>query len=193
MRFAIIGCGFWTKYQLPAWLELEGVEVMALYNRTRSKANELAEEFCPEANCYDNVESLFANEQLDFVDIITDVNTHEIFTLLAIKYGVPVICQKPMASTLFIANKILSASSDAAIPFYIHENFRWQAPIRKLKQLLESEIIGKPFKARVSFCSAFPVFDNQPFLVELEQFILTDIGSHILDIGRFLFGEAKTV
>jgi predicted dehydrogenase len=45
----------------------------------------------------------------------------------------------------------------------------------------------------VTFCSGFPVFDNQPFLAELEQFILTDIGSHILDICRFLFGEAETL
>ncbi|RYG52071.1 MAG: gfo/Idh/MocA family oxidoreductase, partial [Chitinophagaceae bacterium] len=41
--------------------------------------------------------------------------------------------------------------------------------------------------------SAFPVFDNQPFLAEEEHFILTDIGSHVLDICRFLFGEANTL
>jgi D-apiose dehydrogenase len=35
------------------------------------------------------------------------------------------------------------------------------------------------------------VFQNQPFLRELEQFILTDLGSHILDAARFLFGEAS--
>jgi predicted dehydrogenase len=58
---------------------------------------------------------------------------------------------------------------------------------------MDEGVIGKPFKARVSFCSAFPVFDNQPFLAELEHFILTDIGSHVLDICRFLFGEAKSL
>jgi predicted dehydrogenase len=38
--------------------------------------------------------------------------------------------------------------------------------------------------------SGFPVFANQPFLRTLEQFILTDLGSHILDVARFLFGDA---
>ena len=38
--------------------------------------------------------------------------------------------------------------------------------------------------------SGYPVFDNQPFLKELDHFILTDMGSHVLDICRFLFGEA---
>jgi predicted dehydrogenase len=49
------------------------------------------------------------------------------------------------------------------------------------------------FKARVTFCSSFPVFDNQPFLAEEKKFILADIGSHILDVCRFLFGEAETL
>jgi predicted dehydrogenase len=41
--------------------------------------------------------------------------------------------------------------------------------------------------------SGFPVFVNQPFLKDLEQFILTDLGSHILDVARFLFGEADSL
>jgi predicted dehydrogenase len=42
----------------------------------------------------------------------------------------------------------------------------------------------------VHYCNSFPVFDNQPFLKDLDQFILADIGSHVLDATRFLFGEA---
>ncbi len=41
--------------------------------------------------------------------------------------------------------------------------------------------------------SGFPVFKNEPTLSELENFILTDMGTHILDIARFLFGEAQTL
>ena len=59
--------------------------------------------------------------------------------------------------------------------------------------MLDSVVIGCVFRARITFCNSFPVFDNQPFLKQLEQFILTDIGSHILDTARFLFGEARTL
>jgi predicted dehydrogenase len=41
--------------------------------------------------------------------------------------------------------------------------------------------------------SGFPVFDNQPSLKLMEQFILTDLGSHLFDVARFLFGEAQSV
>ena len=41
--------------------------------------------------------------------------------------------------------------------------------------------------------SGFPVFANQPFLRDLQQFIITDLGSHTLDTARFLFGEARSL
>ncbi|RPJ63113.1 MAG: gfo/Idh/MocA family oxidoreductase, partial [Acidobacteria bacterium] len=53
--------------------------------------------------------------------------------------------------------------------------------------------IGRPFRARIDMISGFPVFDNQPFLKTLKHFILTDLGSHILDVARFLFGEATSL
>jgi predicted dehydrogenase len=139
---------------------------------------------------YDNPEELFSNEKLDFVDIITDVDTHAYFVEMAVKHGVKqIICQKPMAPDFETAKRMIKICSEAGAKLYIHENYRWQAPVRRFKQIVDSGIIGKPFKARVSFLSGFPVFDNQPFLKELDHFILTDMGSHVFDVCRFLFGE----
>lgn len=192
MRIAIIGTGFWARYQIPAWQELEGVEIVAAYNRTHSKAEEIAQKFRI-SNVYDNVEALLLNEQLDCIDIITDVDTHPLFVKMAAEKGVNVICQKPMAASFALAQEMTKVCRKQGVKFFIHENFRWQSPIRALKKAINSDVIGEPFKARVSFCSGFPVFDNQPFLAELEQFILTDIGSHVLDVCRFLFGEAENL
>jgi len=192
LRFAVLGTGFWANYQVPAWMELEGVELVALYNRTRSKAEKLAYQFKVPA-VYDDVEALLKNETLDFVDIITDVDTHAGLTKTAAEKGIAVICQKPMAPKLDIAAQMVDVCRKNGVPLFIHENWRWQSPIRKVKQLLNENSIGKIFKARVTFCCGFPVFDNQPFLAKLDEFILTDIGSHILDVCRFLFGEADTL
>jgi D-apiose dehydrogenase len=65
--------------------------------------------------------------------------------------------------------------------------------LRSLKRILDEGTIGPVFRARVTYSNSFPVFDNQPFLKELDQFILTDIGTHILDATRMLFGEARTL
>ncbi len=190
LRLAIFGCGFWARYQLAAWRELEGVEIVALYNRTLNKAEALAHEFGVTA-VYDDPQALLSNEHPDAIDIITDVDTHRRFVELAAAHGIPAICQKPMAPTLVDAQAMVSACAAAGVPLIIHENFRWQTPIRQLKQMLNSGVIGAPFRGRVQFASSFPVFDNQPFLRELDQFIMTDVGSHIFDVARFLFGDAQ--
>src|SRR5204863_3994727 len=57
--------------------------------------------------------------------------------------------------------------------------------------VLDGGQIGAVFRARIDYCNSFPVFDNQPFLKTVEQFIIADMGSHIFDAARFLFGEAS--
>ena len=192
LRFAVFGTGFWANYQIAAWNEVGGVELVALYNRTKSKATAMAEKFNVPA-VYDDYKRLLENERLDFADIITDVDSHEVITEAIARRNIPVICQKPMAPKLPMAQRMVDVCREHRVPFFVHENWRWQAPMRMLKALLKEKRIGEVFKSRVTFCSAFPVFDNQPFLAELDEFILTDIGSHILDACRFLFGEAETL
>lgn len=192
LRFAAFGTGFWSHFQLPAWYELEDVECVALYNRTLSKAQALAEKI-GNPKCYSDPQELLAKEELDFVDILTDVDTHLQFTKMAAEKGLHVVCQKPMAPNYDDAKKLVEICRKQQVKLFINENFRWQAPLRRMKEIVESNEIGKIFKGRISFCSAFPVFDNQPFLAELDQFILTDVGSHILDICRFLMGEAQAL
>ncbi len=191
-RFAVFGAGFWARYQLAGWRELPEAECVAIYNRTRTKAEALAREFGIPA-VYDDPNALLERERLDFVDVITGPDTHRAFVELAAARRIPVVCQKPMAPTLADAEQMVAVCAAASVPFIVHENWRWQTPLRSLKTALASGRIGAPFRARIQYANSFPVFDNQPFLKDLDQFILTDIGSHLLDVARFLFGEARTV
>jgi D-apiose dehydrogenase len=192
LRFAVFGTGFWSRYQLSGWNEAGGAQCVALYNRTRSKAERLAAEFGIES-VYDDPDALVSKERLDFIDVITDVGTHRQFVELAVARRIPVICQKPMGRSLAEARAMVEMAESAGVPFFVHENWRWQAPLRELQRVLASGVIGRVFRGRIDYCNSFPVFENQPFLKELDQFILTDIGSHILDVARFLFGEARTL
>ncbi len=191
-RFAMLGCGFWSRYQLAAWQELAEVTCVALYNRTRAKAEELAQQFQIDA-VYDDAEELLRHEKLDFVDIVTSSETHSHFVELAARYGLPVICQKPLAPSFHEAESLVTFCRQAGVPLWVHENWRWQEPIRQFQAILRGGEVGRSFRARIDMISGFPVFDNQPFLRELEQMILADIGPHLLDVSRFLFGEAQSV
>ena len=193
LKFAVLGTGFWSHFQIPAWREVGGVELVAVYNRTVSKAEAVAAKFGV-PRVYGDPEELLRNEKLDFVDIITEVPAHAPLVHLAAKYKVPVICQKPMAADLATCQGMVDACRDAGIPFFIHENFRWQAPMRGVKQILEAGTIGHPFRARLQFIHGLPaIFENQPFLKELERFAFTDVGSHLFDLARFFFGEPQSL
>jgi predicted dehydrogenase len=91
------------------------------------------------------------------------------------------------------ANAMVNACRAAGAPLMVHENFRWQSAIQTVGAILESGQIGAPFWGRVSFRSAYDVFSGQPYLAKGERFIIEDLGIHILDISRFLFGDVASV
>ncbi len=190
MRFALFGAGFWSKFQLAGWSEIDGVSCVAICDPDRSKAESLSQEYGVAA-VYQEAKQLFASERLDFVDIVTDVNSHAALAHLAAEQGLPAICQKPLAPSLDEAKAMAGRADEAGTDLYVHENWRWQAPLRRLKQIIDSGQLGTMVRARIDFSSSFAVFENQPFLKELSQFILTDVGTHILDVARFLFGEVS--
>ena len=192
LRFAVFGAGFWTRPQLAAWGEVPGAKCVAIYNRTREKAEKLARAFGIPA-VYEDPRELLRREKLDFVDIITAPESHEEQVRLVVSHGLPVICQKPMSTSLASAERMVESCARAKVPFFVHENWRWQEPFRAIKRLLDEGAIGKPFRARLVMISGFPVFKNQPALKEMERFVIADMGSHQLDVARFLFGEAESV
>jgi predicted dehydrogenase len=191
MRFAVFGAGFWPRYQLAAWNEVGGVRCVAVCDWDRARAEALAREFGIPA-VYDDPEALFQDEsaRLGFIDNITQVEGHKPITLLAARYRVPAICQKPLAETLEDAEQMADACRTAGVPLLVHENWRWQTPIRAAKRVIQAGTLGQVFRARLEMVTRFAVWENQPALARLQQFILTDIGTHVLDAARFLFGEA---
>ena len=192
LRFAFFGAGYWARFQMAGWRELDGAECVALFNRTRAKGEAFAEEFgIP--NVYDDPEELFQREKVDFVDLCTNPFTLPRFVKLAAAHRVPVISQKPMAPSVAIGEELVKACADAGVPYYIHENWRWQVQLRQFKSVLDSGDIGTPFRARITHVSGYPVFINEPTLNDLENFILTDMGTHILDIVRLYFGEPESL
>jgi predicted dehydrogenase len=192
IRVGVVGAGFWARYQIAAWRELPGVKVVGVFNRTVEKAKRLGQEFGIEG-VYGDVEQMLDDEKLDVVDVITDVDTHSKYTRLAAERRVTVICQKPMGNSLSDARGMAEFCRSKGVDLLIHENWRWQTPLREVKRVLDSGVIGRVFRARIRMVSGFDLFANQPFLRELHEFLLTDIGSHILDVARWMFGEPDSL
>ena len=187
----LLGSGFWARYQVAAWREVPGVEVVAVANRTPAKARALADELGLQA--FDDPAAMLAAVRPDVADIVASEAAHEALAGLAADAGIATICQKPLAPSLAAARRMVARAAEAGVPLLVHENFRWQTPLRALRAVLDDGRIGRPFRARLDFSCSFPVFDNQPSLREAERFILLDLGTHLLDVARFLLGDARRV
>lgn len=192
LRFVILGTGFWSRFQLAGWRETPDLECIGVWNRTRAKAETFARELGV-SRVFDSAEEACASPEADFIDIITDADSHAQLTRLAASNGKAVVCQKPMAPELALAEQMIADCRHAGVPLFINENWRWQAPLRALIETLHTGTIGEVFRARLEFCNDFDVFANQPFLRDLPRFILADLGVHVLDAARALFGDPATL
>ena len=190
-RFALIGCGFFAQNHLHAWSEIPEVELVAVCDIDPERASAAAAAFGGRA--YTDAAELFRNEELDFVDIVTTAPTHRMMVELAAEHGVAAICQKPLAWDMADAKAMVSACADRNLPFMVHENFRFQYPMRRIKELVDGGAIGRPFFGRVSFRTAHDVYSAQPWLVDNERMIIIDVAVHLFDLARCFFGEPQTL
>ena len=190
LRGGLIGCGYFASNHLNGWKAVRGAGLAAVCDLDGDKARACAGEFGIEA-VYTDPEEMLRGAGLDFVDIVTQPHTHRPLVELAARHGVAVVCQKPMAPSLEEARAMVEACAAAGVPFMVHENFRWQAPMRAVAYAAAG--IGELFFGRVSFRSAFDVYANQPYLATDPRFIIYDLGVHALDLARFFMGDVESL
>jgi predicted dehydrogenase len=189
-HIAIVGCGFWAGFQVAAWQSLPAARVVAVCDQHAERALVFQRRFnIPQA--FSDLDELLEKTQPDLVDIITVPETHAVLVQKVANRGIPVVSQKPLTPSWDSSKALLAFCQEKNTPLFVHENWRWQAPIRRVKQLLNADAIGRVFRARLSCSHAFPVFNNQPNLKELPELIIADLGVHLLDAVRFLLGEVQ--
>lgn len=194
MRGALIGCGFFAQNHLNAWRDLraDGVDLVAVCDRDRAKAEAAAAAFgIP--SVYDDAAALFAAERLDFVDIATQMGSHEALVLMAVRAGVRTIVQKPFAPDWGGCLRMVEAARAAGVPLAVHENFRFQTPMQKVREILASGRIGTPSWARLAFRTGFDVYRTQPYFHSEPRLAILDVGIHVLDLARVFLGEVERI
>ena len=106
---------------------------------------------------------------------------------------VAAIVQKPFAPTWEDATAIVEAAKKAGVWLAVHENFRYQAPLRAIRKVIDSGAIGEPSWARIAFRTGFDVYRTQPYFYDEERFVIADVGVHVLDVARFLLGDVQRI
>lgn len=191
-RGALIGCGFFARNHMEAWTRLPDARITAVCDTDRTKAETFARDFGV-AHVFTDAAEMLAAIRPDFCDIATTVASHRALVELAARHSGAVICQKPFAETLEDGRAMVAACDAAGVPLFVHENFRWQRPIRELRRVIDDGRIGTPRFLRLSFRHAYDIYANQPYLLAVQDLALTDIGLHMFDMVRCLMGDATRV
>lgn len=193
IRIGVIGCGFYAQNHLHAWKDLasEGAVLAAVCDVDAGKAETAGHAFG--VPFYTDAAAMLASEGLGAVDIVTRHDTHRALCELAISCGVATIVQKPFAPTWEDCVAIVEAADKAGVWLAVHENFRFQTPMRHVRRVIDSGAIGTPSWARIMFRTGFDVYRTQPYFYDEERLAIADVGIHVLDLARFFLGEAERI
>jgi D-apiose dehydrogenase len=193
VRIGLIGCGFYAQNHMNAWKDLagEGAVLVAVCDVDPVKAAAAGAQFgVPH---YVDAKAMLDCEQIDLVDIATRQDTHRALCELTIARRIPTIVQKPFAPTWEDCIAIVSAAEKASVWLAVHENFRYQTPMRNIARTIASGAIGKPNWGRFAFRTHFDVFKTQPYFYDEERLAISDVGVHVLDLARFFMGEVTRI
>ncbi len=187
---AVIGCGFFAQNHLNSWKDLsaKGVDIVAVCDIDAAKAQAAAQKFGV-PYWYTDSETMFYERKPALVDIVTQVATHRELVERAIQHRAATIVQKPFGLNIADCRAMADAARKANLFLAVHENFRFQVPMRKIAELLKLGTIGEPNWARVSFRTNYDIYKGQPYLMKEERFALMDLGVHVMDLARMFMGE----
>ncbi|MDP1442149.1 Gfo/Idh/MocA family protein [Priestia megaterium] len=195
VKVGIIGCGSIAQHRhLPEYKMNKEVEIVAVCDINEQRAIEVAEQYG--AKAYINYEELLVSGTVDAVSVCTPNYLHAPISIAALKSGVHVLCEKPMATSKEEAQAMIQASKESGKKLMIGHNQRFVSSHQKARQLIENGEIGKVYSFRTAFGHGGPEqwsVDGKEswFFKKDEAFIgaMGDLGVHKTDLLRYILGE----
>jgi predicted dehydrogenase len=172
---------------------------VAIADPSRESAERRAEKFgIP--SIYSDARAMLDAEQLDIVDIAAPREFHAELVALAARRGLDIVCQKPLATNFALAQEMV-ADLPANTRLMVHENWRFRACYRRLKQWLDEGLAGDVRQVSLEFLSSGmilsggqrPALVRQPFFSGQQRLLVMEVLIHQLDTLRYLLGEMDVV
>ncbi|NOZ29778.1 MAG: Gfo/Idh/MocA family oxidoreductase [Chloroflexi bacterium] len=168
-----------------------------LVGRNREAAQAVADQFGWEEVATDWRE-VVERDDIHVIDIASPGNTHAEIAIAAAKAGKHIICEKPLANTLEEAKAMVQAAQEAGVTTLCNYNYRRVPAIRLAKKLIESGALGEIRHFRGAYLQDWIVDPEFPLVWRLRKEVagagaLGDIGSHNIDLCRYLVGEPTRV
>jgi predicted dehydrogenase len=141
--------------------------------------------------------ALIARDDVQLVDIVAPGKMHAPIAIAALRAGKHVLCEKPLANSLAEA-EAMAAAEDAAFPrgarAMVGFNYRRVPALALARRLVEQGRLGTLRHVRAVYLQDWLVDPDSPLTWRLQaeqagSGALGDLGSHIVDLARFLTGD----
>ena len=191
VRFALTGCGRIARRHAQH-IQHNGV-LAAVCDTVKEKADELAQAY--NAKSYYHIEDLLRHEKnIDIVSICTPNGLHAHHSILALKAGCNVLCEKPMAISLSACRKMMATAEETGKQLFAIKQNRFNPPVAAVKKLLEENRLGKLYSIQLTcFWNRNAAYYHNSWkgTKELDGGTLYTQFSHFIDLLYWMIGDVK--
>lgn len=173
-------------------------KLIAIAGRNKEAVEEAAKRYGYEGY-YTDWRKMLENDRIQLFDNGGPNDAHAEPCIAAAEAGKHILCEKPLARTAEEAKKMLDAVQKAKVKHMVAFNYRFVPAVRQAYDLIKSGALGKIYHYRAVYLQEWimPHY-NMPKIWRLDKNVagsgaIGDIGSHIIDLGRFLIGDIKSV
>jgi len=177
----VVGAGGISGAWFPA-LKAEGVRVAAVVDLQKERAEEKIRKFELEAEADTDLEKALSRHRPDFVVDLTVPEAHCSVTLTALKHGCHVIGEKPMASSMKEARRMVKAAQAADRLYMVGQSRRWDDLNATVLRTIETGQIGPLTTVN---CDFYIGAHFGGFRDEMESPLILDMAIHHFDLVRF--------
>ena len=187
LRVALIGLGRMGRVHAAALAKSATVEVVAVADPS-DQAIEFARSLFPKALMFDDYQQALTNDKVEACLVASPTPLHPQMVRDALAHGLHVLCEKPLALNVEVANELANLATNANLVLQIGHWRRFSPPWATAKRLLDSGAIGKPIMIRLSQWDA-----NSPPAsfcdVTVSGGLAIDCGVHEYDLAEWFFGS----
>jgi 1,5-anhydro-D-fructose reductase (1,5-anhydro-D-mannitol-forming) len=190
VRFAILGFGHHAvRRLLPAFSKSNEATLTGMWRRDQAAAGQNCAEYAI-PHCFPTREALCSSPEVDVVLITSPDAMHLDDTLLALRHGKAVLCEKPVAMNAAEAEEMQAAARAAGLLYGVAQNFRFNRSLEWMREQIAAGRIGKPQLAHAQY--SYPA-TQAPRKWIMDPTLacggpIADVGVHCIDALRYVLG-----
>ncbi len=193
LKVGLIGCGFMGNQHADCYKNLENVELAAVADVRREKAESLAED--TNAIIYGDGMELIANADVDVIDICLPTYLHAEYALAAMEKVKYLFVEKPVTLTIKESKELIKKAEKTGCEVQVGQVIRFWDEYEVLRDIVASNKYGKVVNANFRRLSPTPEWGWNNWLHKVEQSggAAQDLHIHDVDFALSIFGEPKKV